>query len=504
MPKRTPNRVLVIGDVMLDRTITCFPQKLAAEAPAIVGRYMSMDEYPGGAANVALNAARMGAEVRLLGAIAGDTGETLNALLQSDRYATPNLSVTSCYGSGRSLTPVKTRYVTDEGKLLFRFDEEQHMQFQAGPQDFFRVARGLYEEELYDLVVISDYEKGTMHEIGGDICRYFQAKQVPVLVDARPEVLHNYFDAYALTPNYGELKMAVRAMMSLRSDEATPRDTDPGIHGRLRALSRYLVEQGPALVITTIGADGSYLYGANPGVETNGWAELIPTSPVDVFDVTGAGDTFIAALAAYWDENRITPDLVRIANAAAGVAVKHRGTYAVFDHEVEAELLDRRTADKIVPPERLHVIAGNLQKSGKRVVFTNGCFDIFHEGHRRLLQEAKDQGEHLIVALNTDQGVRRAKGEGRPYLPLSIRLRAAAALPYVDTVTWFESDTPETLIKQVRPDILVKGAQYQETKIPGADYVASRGGLVHLVPMVEHLSTTSLGESNANGEPEAT
>jgi D-beta-D-heptose 7-phosphate kinase/D-beta-D-heptose 1-phosphate adenosyltransferase len=457
-------RVLVVGDVMLDRYWTGPAQRISPEAPVPIVRVEDNDERCGGAANVAVNIARLGAGVCLIGAVGEDEqGATLRSLLdaagvQSRLFAAP--------GAG---TTVKLRLLSQHQQLI-RLDFERAVL--AGQID--EIARAFAEEiERHDVVIFSDYGKGALSEIPSLLERAHRLGRIS-LVDPWGDDFSRYRHASAITPNAHEFARA--------AGEACG---EADLERRARAM---VDDLSLGAVLVTRGERGMSLFARDTA------AVHIPSEAREVFDVTGAGDTVIAALATGLASGWSMERAARLANRAAGLVVAKLGTAAVSP----AELADRR----VMSGEELARAAGAARAAGQRVVMTNGCFDIIHAGHISYLSEAARLGDRLAVAINSDASVRRLKGEGRPINPLRHRLEVVAALRCVDWVAPFDGtrtsrgfdDTPADLIGQVMPDVLVKGADYDVADIAGADAVLANGGRVLALPVVGGVSTSALIE----------
>jgi D-beta-D-heptose 7-phosphate kinase/D-beta-D-heptose 1-phosphate adenosyltransferase len=322
------------------------------------------------------------------------------------------------------------------------------------------------------VVAVSDYAKGVVDEaLTAEIARLAAGR--PVVVDPKAADLARYRGATVITPNAQEARLATGCEVD---DEAGLREAAARIHAR----------SGAAAVLVTRGERGMALS------EAGGGFHLIPTRAREVFDVTGAGDTVLAYLAMALGAGASVLDAASLANLAAGAKVGKVGTSPVGPAEVAAHEEERGAAGKVVDLEQAAARVAHLRSLGRRVVFTNGCFDLLHAGHVHLLERARALGDVLIVALNSDASVRRLKGEGRPVVRASDRVRVLAALASVSLVLQFEEDTPLEVIRLLRPDVLVKGGDYRHEAIVGADLVLSWGGEVATIPLVEGRSTTGL------------
>jgi D-beta-D-heptose 7-phosphate kinase/D-beta-D-heptose 1-phosphate adenosyltransferase len=324
--------------------------------------------------------------------------------------------------------------------------------------------------------VLSDYAKGVL---GPELCRALldaaRAQDVPVLVDPKGRDFSRYAGATLVTPNRAELALATGA---------NPADLDA-----MLAAGRALREQlALTLLVVTLSEQGMALISAEG-------ERLIPAVAREVFDVSGAGDTVIAAFAAGLAAGLGHTDTAHLANLAAGVVVGKVGTAPISGDDLLAAISGEAAleqAAKVMPPAAAADQVRRWQAAGERVVFTNGCFDLLHVGHVTYLERARRYGHRLVVGLNTDRSVRALKGPDRPVIREGDRARVLAALASVDAVVLFDEDTPLELIRHLRPDVLAKGADYREEEVVGAPEVKSWGGQVVLVPLVEDRSTSGI------------
>ena len=463
-------KVLVIGDLMLDRHVWGKVSRISPEAPVPVVRVSSQSETAGGAGNVALNAVELGLKVAACGFVGDDPeGERLCRVLEESGVETRGIARAAM----RTIT--KTRIIGGHQQML-RLDEEDAAE--AEPEACERLLEAIRRELADGIsgVVLSDYAKGALTD---DVCRatiaWSQERGIPVFADPKGPSYAKYAGATAITPNRAELS----AVGGVASGDL---DAVMSAGGSLRT------ELGLDFVLVTLGEHGLALVQADS-------AQHMPAVARDVFDVTGAGDTVIATLAAGFVAGLRLEDAVRLANMAAGVVVGKAGTATVKRKELlDAIALGQALllSDKICT---LDVLLGRVSKwraQGQVVGFTNGCFDVLHAGHVTYLQKARAEADRLVVGLNSDRSVRRLKGEGRPIIPQDQRALVLAALASVDAVILFDEDTPINLINAVRPDVLVKGSDYREDQIVGAREVRSWGGNVVLVPLVEGPSTTRI------------
>ena len=471
IPDFSRARVLVAGDLMLDRYWYGVTGRISPEAPVPVVRVEQEEHRPGGGANVALNIAALGASARLLGLVGDDAaGQDLERLLGQ-------AGVVCAFERQAGFPTITKLRVLSRHQQLIRLDFENGFPPQAGASLGERLDQYLAE---VDLVVLSDYAKGTLTDLP-DLIQRIRAAGKPVLVDPKQRDFTQYRGASLMTPNLAELE----AMVGPCPDHA---DLEQRGMGLIQAL-----ELGALLV--TRGEKGmSLLRPGRPPIH-------MPTRAQEVYDVTGAGDTVIAVLAASLAAGLSLPDATRLANHAAGLVVGKLGTATVSVPELEAAVHEHRMARRgLVSEDELMVLRQGARARGETLVFTNGCFDILHAGHVAYLEEASRLGNRLVVAVNVDETVRRLKGSGRPVNSLERRMAVLAALACVDWVVPFAEETPERLICRLRPDLLVKGGDNDPAQIPGAACVQEAGGQVLALSYLDNCSTTGLIEQIQGGQ----
>lgn len=461
-------RIVCVGDVMLDRFVAGSVERISPEAPIPVLKVARENAMLGGAGNVAVNIASLGGQARLFGVV-GDDGAAreLGALLD-DAARVESTLVTD----GARTTTIKTRYVA-AGQQLLRTDYEDTAPVAAATQAELRAALGPAIGEA-NAVVVSDYGKGTMTAvILGEVMERAGAARVPVIVDPSGRDYGRYRGAAVVSPNRAELEGAT----GLSCEE----DAD------VEQAARNLIDScGVASVLVTRGERGLSL--VTPDV-----AHHVPVRAREVFDVSGAGDTVVAAFALAGAAGASPIEAAHLANAAAGIVVAKVGTAVVRTDDLAAAL---HGADILASEAKIKTRASALEiiqrwrARGDRIGFTNGCFDLVHAGHVSLLTQAKTACDRLVVGLNSDDSVRRLKGEGRPLQQEASRSLVLASLNGVDLVVVFAEDTPQALIEAIRPDILVKGADYGVDEVVGADFVQGYGGKVVLADILPGHSTT--------------
>ncbi|MCL4117923.1 UNVERIFIED_CONTAM: hypothetical protein GTU68_000692 [Idotea baltica] len=450
---------------MLDRYWYGSTHRISPEAPVPVINVKTIEDRPGGAANVALNIAALGAKVSLLGIVGEDeTATSLKNTLESAGVKT--------YFQSSQLHPtiVKLRVMSRHQQLL-RMDFEEP----------FKANAALNFDSLNDLLsgvkvlVLSDYGKGTLqdHQL---LIQKAREKNIQILVDPKGSDFSIYRNANLITPNLSEFEAIVGSCQN---------DAD-------------LAHKGHQL-IQNLALDALLVTRSEQGVtllQKNKPALHLPARGREVFDVTGAGDTVISTLAAALAVDESLSSAVALANLAAGIAVGQLGTAVVSEPELRLALQHEQGRGRgVLTLEQLSSAVKNANIRGERVVFTNGCFDILHAGHVSYLEQARKEGDRLIVAINDDASVTKLKGIGRPINSVERRMAVLAGLKSVDWVISFKEDTPVSLIEQLKPDILVKGGDYKRlSEVVGADLVQGYGGDVRILGLIEGSSTTAIVE----------
>jgi D-beta-D-heptose 7-phosphate kinase/D-beta-D-heptose 1-phosphate adenosyltransferase len=470
-------KVLVIGDLMLDRYILGDVDRISPEAPVPVLRHAQHYERAGGAANVAMNLAGLGCQALLAGFWGEDSDKgALAAILDTAKIDTVGVVTT------RLPTISKTRIVGRQQQLL-RLDIESREKPSAEDQ-------GRLRERVEQLVskahavVLSDYAKGAVSaELCEAVIRAALDAGIPVLVDPKSPDFGKYAGATMVCPNLSELGMATgvetHEMEALLKAGETLR-----VEHELKYLTVTMSEKG----IRLLSEGGTY---------------HSPARAREVFDVSGAGDTVIATLAAAMAGGLQVETAVELANLAAGIVVGKMGTVAIAQHELVAALTPSsgiRGGDKVLDGERLAKRIQEWRAAGETIVFTNGCFDLLHVGHVTLLEDCHKFGSKLVLGLNSNASVCRLKGPTRPVVGENERARVMAALAAVDAVVLFDEDTPIELIRALKPDVLVKGGDYSVETVVGHEDVRAAGGRVEIVPTVEGFSTTNILKKMAGTE----
>ena len=468
------NKILVVGDVMLDRYWTGDSQRISPEAPVPVVKISGLDDKVGGAANVARNIAHLDGKVTLMGIIGDDeNGERLNQLL-ADESVESKLLV-----QNDQPTIAKLRVISRQQQVV-RLDFEESFATQH--------ARSLVESfkaELanHEFVVFSDFNKGSLQFVT-EMIKLARDAGKTVLIDPKSKDLSTYAGASVITPNKTEF---VAAGGQVESEEAI-----------VQSAHRIMQDCHIDSILLTRSEQGMSAITKNNKVD-------MPAQVLEVSDVTGAGDTVIATLAMMMASGLELADAAKIANLAAGIVVSKLGAATVSPEElyqvVNKQLFSSKQSHYQTPFEAVLQHIKFAKQSGERIVFTNGCFDILHAGHVHYLEQARALGDRLVVGLNNDASITRLKGEGRPVNPLEQRATVISGLASVDWVIPFGDinddefdDTPYRLIEQIAPDVLVKGGDYTPESIVGADLVQQRGGEVAVIEFVDGCSTTKIIE----------
>ncbi len=466
-------RVFVLGDVMLDKFVYGHVERISPEAPIPVLNHQSEKIMLGGAANVARNIVALGGEVLLVGALGDDEA--------GDLVAGPLVAEQRIEGrfvrEAHHPTTTKVRFVSG-GQQIMRLDIERR--FNPDAQTIQTICDWLAGAgDTISAIVLSDYAKGVLvPALIQRVVAIAKARRIPVVVDPKSPDVSRYEGATVLTPNAAEAAMTV-GIECVDDDRAET------------AVRTFREQAKVDAVVLTRGADGMTIF--DPA-EAEGAVTHVPAVASQVFDVSGAGDTVVAALALALACGASVTDAARIGNAAAGIAVSKRGTAVVHADELSAALGGAKTGGdpKIVNNGAASAIVADWQAKGLKVGLTNGCFDLLHPGHVELLKRSRAACDRLVVALNTDASVRRLKGEARPVQNEHARSIVMAAIDSVDLVTLFDEDTPLRLINLLKPDYLIKGADYTLATVVGADVVRAYGGEVILVPLERGHSTTSI------------
>lgn len=466
--KLSQAKILVVGDVMLDRYWHGDTGRISPEAPVPVVKVSKLEDKAGGAANVAKNIAYLDGQVSLLGIIGNDeNGSSLQGLLKNEKINSQLIT------QNDAPTIAKMRVISRHQQVV-RLDLEETF-LEAHSELLLQKLTEIVDD--FDVVLFSDYNKGSLAKIS-EMIKVAKAAGKTVLVDPKSKQLADYRGADFITPNLNEYTAAG----GIKGDEQVLAD----------CARKIIAECGIGAMLLTRSEQGMSLITPNEKHDFD--AQVL-----EVSDVTGAGDTVIATLAVMLGTGMPAKQAVEIANVAAGLVVAKLGAATVSPEELSAKLTQylRETGEQYQAPtqEILHHIELARQR-GEKIVFTNGCFDILHAGHVRYLAQAKARGDKLVVGLNNDASISRLKGPERPINPLDERATVIGALASVDWVIPFgaveENDTPAKLIEQVKPDVLVKGGDYKVEEIAGAEFVLANGGTVEVLEFVNGCSTSNV------------
>ena len=477
-------RVLVVGDVMLDRYIWGNAERISQEAPVILLRADKREERLGGASSVATMLQALGAKTSLIGVVGKDSdGLQTRSILEN-----LGIDAEGVIADPDRPTTVKERYIgraqARHPQQMIRVDFENREPVSEAIE---RAISRILDEKIreVDLVLISDYDKGVCtFGLLQKTIELAKAAGIKVIADPiRGGDYSKYRGCSAITPNRLEAGLATgRTIHTL----------DEALQSAAQLRDQLDLEAG----IVTLDKDGMAL------AHRDGRREVFPTRARQVYDITGAGDMVMASLGLALASGADFDPAIRLANVAGGLEVEKIGVVTVSRDEILADLLHApfRAAERIPGASKIqsvpHLLADleSRRQKGQRVAFTNGCFDVLHAGHVQYLHEARTQADCLVVGLNSDSSVRQLKGPARPLNPVEARAVVLAGLQDVDFVTIFAEATPLSLIRAIRPDVLVKGADYRKDDVVGAQFVESHGGRVHLAGLREGFSTTNIIE----------
>ncbi len=466
-----PTRIAVLGDFMVDRYVWGDARRVSPEAPVPVVHAQREDHRLGGAGNVVANICELGATAFCLGVVGDDdAGREMLAGLQA------------LGADGAGMVVDKARPTIQKIRIMARNQQMLRVDRETLDPISDAVANKLIQQlkqSKWQTLVLSDYGKGSLPEsVLRQALDEAKRRGVPALVDPKHRDFARYRGATLITPNRAEAEAACGESL--------------GDMQKLSVGGEALRKQaGVEALLITLGDQGMYLLeNGQPGLH-------LATAARQVYDVTGAGDTVIAMLAVALAGGADLPAAVRLSNVAAGLAVAKVGTTAVGRNELENHLRAESSENKIIrvgDEVGLQAALATLRREGRPVIFTNGCFDILHAGHVRYLRAARSLGDAMVVGLNNDDSVQRLKGAERPINPELDRAEVLAGLECVDFVVLFSEDTPENLIRRISPDVLVKGADYKNKGVVGAEFVQAQGGEVRLIDLVPGRSTSAIVE----------
>lgn len=457
-------KVLVVGDIILDQYIYGETSRISPEAPVPVVRVKNMEERPGGAANVAINISSLGVNTQLLGITGQDQAASrLEEILGEKGVA--------CHFVHHDGFPTITKQrVLSQHQQLLRLDYEEES---SKPETGGLIQQYLALLESVDVVVLSDYAKGSLTKVQ-TLIKHANDKNVTVLVDPKSSDFSCYSNASLITPNLKELEVVVG---DCKTSEILISKAEE-LRNKLKL----------AAILVTRGEKGMTL------LREKHKPLNLKAVTHEVYDVTGAGDTVIAALAAAIASGCELEEATFLANTAAGLVVEKLGAATVSADELNSASMSKYRSQELLDKNSALEVVNRAKRKGEQIVMTNGCFDILHAGHINYLAKARTLGDRLIVAINDDDSVKRLKGESRPINALNNRMTVLNALACVDWVVAFSEDTPEQLISMLAPDFLVKGGDYTEDQIAGAAAVKKSGGEVVILPFEDGCSTSSMLE----------
>ncbi len=466
-------KILVIGEAMLDRYLRGSTNRLSQEAPVQVVQVDEKEDIPGGAANTAANIRSLGAEPIFLSVIGDDEeGKMLRKALQGYDISDEHVI---CHPNRQTLAKQR---VLANGQMMIRFDQGTTTPLDnATEKKLIQRVRKLVRQ--VDGIIISDYNYGILTPTILQALAALQ-RHTPriLLVDAKKYQPYQTLRVTAVKPNYAE---AIHILNLERKDESEERLQQILQHGH-----RVLETANSQIAAITLDQDGALVFEREQPVYR------VYARPADHNRVAGAGDTFMSALALALAAGAETSTAAELASAAAAIVVEKPGTSMCYIEELKGYF----SGDEKYITDNFHMSAriAAYRRQGKRIVFTNGCFDILHSGHIQYLNQAKENGDVLVVGINTDQGVKRLKGPNRPINPLEDRVQVLSGLSCVDHIIPFEEDIPYNLIRLIKPDVFVKGGDYTRRMLPEAELVEELGGAVHILPYIENHSTTNIIE----------
>jgi D-beta-D-heptose 7-phosphate kinase/D-beta-D-heptose 1-phosphate adenosyltransferase len=473
LPDFSNARILVVGDVMLDRYFSGATQRISPEAPVPVVKVNNNEDRPGGAANVAINAAALGAQVQLIGLCGGKINPNTD-VVQTDEASDILSTALHAHDVKSHLVPVDKMETITKLRVMSRNQQLLRLDFEESFADVDKqplVDMVSLHIAQADVLVLSDYAKGTLSHPQALIA-LANVHNVPVIIDPKGTDFTPYAGATVITPNMAEFKLI-----------AGNADSEAALSKQAQAMRTQL---DLSALLLTRSEEGMSLFSDAPDYH-------LPAKAKEVYDVTGAGDTVVAVLASALGANVALPEACVMANHAASIVVGKLGTSSVTTTELALSLHAKAHDDVgVMNVEQLTYTIRLLQSQGQKVVMTNGCFDILHAGHVSYLQAAAQLGDRLIVAVNDDDSVTRLKGPGRPVNNVARRMAVLAGLGAVDFVVPFSEDTPQSLIAEVLPDVLVKGGDYTIDNIAGGKEVLANGGEVKVMHFEEGVSTTAI------------
>jgi len=456
-------KILVIGDLIVDEYLSGSTNRISPEGPIPIVEIEDSFFRLGGAANVASNLKTLGADVDLISVIGNDENSVRLKKLLLDK----NISDTMLVNEEFRTTPLKTRVIAANQQVL-RFDREK-LKYIDTETEKQVISKILSSISKYKVIVISDYGKGLMtNNLTRTVIKIANDSNVKVIVDPKGSDYSKYSNSYLITPNKKEAALA--SDTNIKDEESLK-----------KSLIKLKNNLNLSYAFITLSEDGIALYDND--------LEIFPTHLNEVYDVTGAGDTVISVLSFMISCGKSIRDSIFCANVAAGIAITKLGSASISLQEIIDSKENSKTIDrKYKNNKKIISLVNDLKKKGKKIVFTNGCFDIIHAGHVKYLEEAKSFGDFLFVGVNSDESIRKIKGESRPINTLIDRISVLSGLHAVDYLCSFKEETPLELIKNVKPDILVKGMDYSIDEVVGGKYSKE----VKLVELADGKSTSNI------------
>lgn len=461
--------VLVIGDLILDKYISGTSRRISPEAPVPVISHGEIRYHLGGAANVVKNIISLGAKAHLI----GTAGKDSNGMTMQKLLGKTGISSAGIIKDSDKPTTLKTRIISDNQQLL-RIDEESTCEISSRIENqLLNTIKRFIRTYRPDGIIISDYNKGTVtNKICRETIKMARKSDTFIAVDPKGKDFIKYKGASVITPNRKEAEAAYGRTVP---DEKTV----------IKALKKLKNDTEAEGILITKGKQGVSFIKGNKIFN-------VPTAERDVYDVTGAGDTFISTFTLSALCSHSWTVAAKIANAAASIAVSHLGTVSLAQDQLLRELDKTSVSQKIKDIKDLIPVLAERKKQGEKIAFTNGCFDILHTGHLKLLKESRKCGDLLIVALNSDRSVRKLKGKHRPIVSESDRATMISSFDFVDYVVIFDENTPLKTIRKLKPDVIIKGGDYRKEQVVGKSFVESYGGKIKIVPLEQSISTSYL------------
>ena len=466
-------KIIVVGDLMLDKYICGSVHRTSPEAPVPVININNEYQQPGGAANVAVNIRSLGPKVELFGLVGNDSeGKTLKMLLKESRISASGIVVDK-----KRNTTTKTRIIA-ENQQVVRIDKENTNSPDLSYQNSLisRLNKSINKNGV-NAIVFSDYGKGIItKKIISEITKVAREKNIFTIADPKGKDLSKYKGVNVLTPNIKEASLLCGYEMSHENV--------------LSKATKHLIDKcNLDGIVLTRGKNGISYRLKNTPLKT------VSSNAKEVYDVTGAGDTVISSFLVCYLFSQDWDFAVQAANSAAAVIVSRIGTSSLNQNELLQLIEGEKSKEsKILGIDSLKKQVFEQKKKNKKIIFTNGCFDLLHPGHLMILKKSKALGDILVVALNSDSSVKKLKGSSRPLITEKERANIISSFDCVDYVTIFSEDTPINTIKQIKPDVIVKGGDYSKNQVIGRKYIESYGGKVVIIPVLENFSTTSLVE----------